>query len=163
MAKESSFDIVSKINLAEVDNAVNQTEKEISQRFDFKGSNTEIERKEEEIVIHTSDEMKLKNVIDVLQGKLVKREVPLKNLDYQKVEKALGGRVKQVIKLKQGISKEDGKKIQTLIKSSKLKVQASLNDDVIRVSGKDKDTLQEVIRLIKEADLPMSVQFINYR
>lgn len=163
MAKDSSFDIVSQVDMPEVDNALNQTEKEITQRFDFKGSNTEIIRKEGEIIITTSDDFKLRNVIDVLQGKLAKREVPLKNLEYLKVESSLGGRVKQVIKLKQGISKEDAKKIQALIKDSKLKVQSALNDDVIRVSAKDKDNLQDVIQLIRGADLPISVQFINYR
>lgn len=162
-AKESSFDIVSQVEMQEVTNAINQTEKEIAQRFDFKGSNTTIEKKEEEITIVTSDDFKLKNVIDILQTKLTKRNVPLKGLDYQKVETSLGGRVKQIIKVKQGISQDEAKKVTTLIKGLKIKVQASVQGDTIRVTGKNRDDLQEVIQALKAADLPMNLQFVNYR
>ncbi|SDJ98890.1 YajQ family cyclic di-GMP-binding protein [Natronincola ferrireducens] len=161
--KDSTFDIVSQVDMQEVTNAVNQTEKEIAQRFDFKGSNTVIEKKEDEILIATSDDFKLRNVIDILQTKLAKRNVPLKGMDYQKVEHALGGRVKQVIKVKQGINQEEAKKITTLIKGLKLKVQASVQGDVVRVSGKNRDDLQAVIQALKAADLPMNLQFVNYR
>ena len=162
-AKDCSFDIVSQVNMAEVDNAVNQTEKEINQRFDFKGSKTEIEKKEDEITIVSSDDFKLKNVIDILQTKMAKREVPLKAFEYQKVENSLGGRVKQIIKIKQGIDKEQAKTVTGLIKDSKIKVQASIQGDSIRVTGKNKDDLQEVIQLLRGADLPFNVQFTNYR
>lgn len=162
-AKDSSFDIVSEVDMQEVANAINQTEKEIAQRFDFKGSNTTIEKKDEEIVIVTSDDFKLRNVVDILQTKFAKRNVPLKAFDYQKVENSLGGRAKQTIKIKQGINQEEAKKVTTLIKGLKLKVQASIQGDVIRVSGKNRDDLQEVIQAIKAADLPMNLQFVNYR
>lgn len=162
-AKDCSFDIVSQVNMQEVDNSVHQTDKEVGQRFDFKGSNTTIERKESEIIIVTSDEFKLQNVVDILQTKLAKREVPLKSLEYGKIESSLGGRVKQIITIKQGIDKEQAKKITTLIKDLKLKVQASIQGDVVRVSGKNKDDLQEAIQAIKAADLPFTTQFINYR
>ncbi len=162
-SKDPSFDIVSQVNMAEVDNAVNQADKEISQRFDFKGSNTTIERKEETIVIVTSDDFKLQNVVDILQTKLTKREVPLKSLEYGKVESSLGGRVKQEIKVRVGIDKDQAKVLTTLIKDSKIKVQAAIQGDSIRVTGKNKDDLQAVISLIRGADLPFNTQFTNYR
>lgn len=162
-AKDCSFDIVSQVDMQEVTNAINQTEKEIAQRFDFRGSNTTIEKKDNDITIVTSDDFKLRNVIDILQTKLTKRNVSLKALDYQKVENSLGGRVRQVIKIKQGISQDEAKKITTLIKGLKLKVQASVQGDVVRVSGKNRDDLQEVIQALKAADLPMNLQFVNYR
>lgn len=162
-AKECSFDIVSQVNMQEVDNAIYQTDKEITQRFDFKGSNTTIEKKEDEIIINTVDDFKLQNVVDILQTKLAKREVPLKCFEYQKVENSLGGRVKQVIKIKQGIDKEQAKKITTLIKDLKLKVQPNIQGDVVRVNGKNKDDLQAAIQALREADLPFNVQFTNYR
>ncbi|MCC5912389.1 MAG: YajQ family cyclic di-GMP-binding protein [Clostridiaceae bacterium] len=163
MAKDNSFDIVSEVDMQEVTNAISQTDKEIAQRFDFKDSNTTVEKSNDEITIVTSDELKLKNVIDILQTKLTKRQVSIKAFDYQKVEKSLGGRVKQVIKIKQGINKEEAKKITSLIKNSKLKVQASVQGEVVRVSGKNRDDLQQVMQLLKDADLPMSLQFTNYR
>lgn len=163
MAKDNSFDIVSQIDLQEVDNAVNQSMKEISQRFDLKGTNTTVERSEAEVTINAPDELKLKNVIDILQTKLTQRKVSLKALEYGKVEHALGGRAKQVIKLQQGIDKDQAKKITTLIKDSKIKVQASVQGEVVRVSGKNRDDLQAVIQLLKDADLPMNLQFTNYR
>lgn len=162
-AKDSSFDIVSEVNMQEVDNSVYQTDKEVGQRFDFKGSNTVIERSEDEIIITTSDDFKLRNVVDILETKLAKREVPLKAFEYGKVESSLGGRVKQVIKIRQGIDKDQAKTITTLVKNSKLKVQASIQGDSVRISGKNKDDLQAVIQAIKAADLPFNVQFTNYR
>ena len=162
-SKDASFDIVSQVSMAEVDNALNQTEKEISQRFDFKGSNTSIERKEEVIVVVTSDDFKLQNVVDILQNKLVKREVPLKAMEYGKVETSLGGKVKQEIKIKVGIDKDQCKVLTNLIKDSKIKVQAAIQGDSIRVSAKNKDDLQAVIALIRGADLPFNTQFTNYR
>ncbi|SET37469.1 hypothetical protein SAMN05660297_02202 [Natronincola peptidivorans] len=162
-AKDSSFDVVSQVDMQEVTNAISQTEKEIAQRFDFKDSNTTVEKNDNEILIVTSDDFKLRNVVDILQTKLTKRSVSLKALDYQKVENSLGGRAKQVIKIKQGISQEEAKKITTLIKGLKLKVQASVQGDVVRVSGKNRDDLQMVIQALKDADLPMNLQFINYR
>lgn len=161
--KDSSFDIVSQVNMPEVDNATNQTEKEIGQRFDFKGSNTEIIRKEEVITITTSDDFKLRNVVEILQTKLAKREVPLKALEYGKVESSLGGRVKQEIKIRVGIDKDQAKILTNLIKDSKIKVQAAIQGDSIRVTGKNKDDLQAVMQLIRAADLPFNTQFTNYR
>lgn len=163
MAKDCSFDIVSKVDLMEVDNAVNQTAKEISQRFDLKDTNTEIERKNEEIIINAEDDFKLKNVVDILQTKMTKRNISLKALEYGKIEHALGGKVKQIIKLQQGIDKDQAKLITTTIKDSKLKVQASIQGDAVRVTGKNKDDLQDVIQLLKAADLPINLSFTNYR
>lgn len=163
MARDSSFDIVSQVDMQEVDNAVNQTEKEIVNRFDFKGSNTVIERKDEEIHIDTTDDMKMKNVIDVLEGKLVKRGVNLKSFEYGKIVPSLGGRVKMDIKIRMGLDKEQAKKITTKIKDLKLKVQASIQGDSVRVTGKNKDDLQEAIAAVKAADFDFAVQFTNYR
>ncbi len=163
MAKDNSFDIVSQIDLSEVDNAINQSMKEISQRFDLKGSNTTVERNNEEVAINAPDDLKLKNVLDIFQTKLTQRGISLKALEYGKIEHALGGRAKQVIKLQQGIDKDQSKKITTLIKDSKIKVQASIQGDAVRVSGKNRDDLQAVMHLLKEADLPMNLQFTNYR
>lgn len=163
MSKENSFDIVSKVELQEVDNALNQTIKEIDQRFDFKGSNTSIEWNDKEININTIDEYKIKNVVDIIQEKLVKRGISIKALEFGKIENALGGRAKQNIIIKQGIEQENAKKITKLIKDSKLKVQAAVQGDTIRVTGKNKDDLQSVIQIIKNADLPLNLQFTNYR
>ncbi|ABR49590.1 protein of unknown function DUF520 [Alkaliphilus metalliredigens QYMF] len=162
-AKDNSFDVVSEVDMNEVTNAMSQTEKEIAQRFDLKDSKTIITKSENEISIVTSDEFKLQNVIDILQTKLVKRNVSIKSLEYEKIEKSLGGKVKQVIKVKQGITKEEAKKITTLIKDSKLKVQASVQGDVVRVSGKNRNDLQDVMQALRDADLAFSVQFTNYR
>jgi cyclic-di-GMP-binding protein len=162
-AKESSFDIVSKVDMQEVDNAVHQAQKEIENRFDFKGSKSSIERSNEEIILVGDDEYKLNAVTDILQTKLVKRGVSLKALEYGKIEPAAGGTVRQTIKIKQGISQDHAKTIVKLVKDSKLKVQASVQGDQVRVSGKSKDELQAVIRMLREADLPIELQFINYR
>lgn len=163
MAKDASFDIVSEVDMQEVDNALNQADKEIGQRFDFKGSNTKIERKDQEIHIDTTDDMKLRNVLDVFEGKLVKRNVDIKSFDYGKVEPSLGGRVKQIVKVRSGIDKEQAKKITTAIKDSKLKVQASIQGDAVRVTGKSRDDLQEVIRMLRDKNFDFALQFTNYR
>ncbi|MBI3752435.1 MAG: YajQ family cyclic di-GMP-binding protein [Deltaproteobacteria bacterium] len=159
-----SFDIVSKVDPQEVDNAVNQAIKEISQRFDFKGSKSEIkwEKKEEITVIGDSDN-RLKTVIDLLQGKFVKRGISLKSLEYGKIEDASGGLKRQVIKILQGIQKEKAKEIAEVIKKSGLKVQAQIMDDQVRVTGKKIDDLQEVIQILKTKDLGVSLQCVNMR
>jgi len=164
MAQDFSFDIVSKIDLQELDNAINMSMKEISQRFDFKGSVSDIKNEEnKKLVIVSDDEFKLKNVIDILQGKLVKRGISLKFLDYGKVESSLGGSVKQDITLKQGIPQEKAKQINSLIKDKKLKVQPQIQGDQIRVSSKSKDELQTVMQMLRAANLDIELQFVNYR
>lgn len=165
MADTNSFDIVSKVDLQEVDNAVNQARKEIAQRYDFKGSKSSItvNQKEHTIVLLSEDDFKIKAVVDILQTKLIKRSVPLKALSYGTIEPAAGGTVRQVVALQNGIDKERAKLITKMIKESRLKVQAQIMDDQIRVSGKNKDDLQAVIALIRQADLPFAVQFVNYR
>jgi cyclic-di-GMP-binding protein len=165
MPDTNSFDIVSEVNLQEVDNAINQARKEIGQRFDFKGSKSSIDldQKEKQITVHSDDDFKLKSVIDILQGKLVKRSVPLRALQYGAVEQSAGGTVRQVVKLLVGIDKDNARKIVKMIKDTKLKVQAQIMEDQIRVSGKNKDDLQAVIKMIRDADLPFAVQFTNYR
>lgn len=165
MAQQNSFDIVSKIDLSEVANAINQTMKEVQTRFDFKGSKSDItlDQKESTITLISDDEFRLKSLIDILQQRLVKRNVPLKGLSYGKVEQAAGNTVRQRIDLQQGIPTEKAKEIVKIIKDSKLKVQASINGDIVRVSGKDRDTLQEVIKLIRERDLGIHTEFTNYR
>ncbi len=165
MAGTFSFDIVSEVNLQEVDNAVNQALKEIGQRYDFKGSKSSIElnQKEKHLTIISDDAFKLKSVVDILQTKLIKRGVPIKALDYGAVEPAAGGTVRQIIRLRVGISKDDARLLVKMIKDSKLKVQAQIMDDQVRVSGKSKDELQAVIALLKNADLAFAMQFTNYR
>jgi len=163
MAAENSFDIVSKIEMTEVTNAVTQAMKEISQRFDFKGSKSDITQEKEALVIVSDDEYRLKSVIDILQGKLVKRGVPVKNLTYGKVEPALGGTVRQRITLQQGIPTDKAKEIVKAIKDAKMKVQASIQADQVRVSGKNRDDLQAVIALLKGKEFGIELQFTNYR
>ena len=163
MSKESSFDIVSKVDLSEVNNAIQTALKEIENRFDFKGSKSSISLEKEELVLISDDEFKLGQVKDILLGKLVKRDVPIKNLDYQKVEPAAGGTVRQRVKLVQGIDKENAKKINSIIKDAGLKVKTQVQDDQIRVTGKSRDELQQIIQAIRKADLAFDVQFINYR
>ena len=165
MADTNSFDIVSKVDMQEVDNALNQARKEIVQRYDFKGSKTSIElkQKEYEIVLISDDDFKMKAVIDILQSKFVKRSVPLKALTYGALEPAAGSTVRQVIKLQNGIDKENAKLVVKMIKETKLRVQAQIMDDQVRVSGKNKDDLQAVIALLRQADLKFALQFLNYR
>lgn len=165
MAKQNSFDIVSQVDMAEVKNAVNQTTKELVQRFDLKGSNSRIELndKEGKLVLASADEFKLNAVNGILQQKLVRRGVSLKALDYGTVDPAAQGSVRQTVTLQQGIPIEQAREIVKVIKKAKLKVQASINDDMVRVSGKDRDALQEVIAIVKEQDFPIDMQFTNYR
>ncbi|MCY9296454.1 YajQ family cyclic di-GMP-binding protein [Bacillus inaquosorum] len=163
MAKESSFDIVSKVELPEVQNAIQITLKEISTRYDFKGSKSDISLDKEELVLVSDDEFKLSQLKDVLVSKLIKRNVPTKNIDYGKVENASGGTVRQRAKLVQGIDKDNAKKINTIIKNSGLKVKSQVQDDQVRVTGKNKDDLQQIITAVRGADLPIDVQFINFR
>lgn len=159
-----SFDIVSKTDVQEVDNAVNQAIKEMQQRYDFKGSKSEIKwEKKEDITILGDDDNKLKSVIDILQTKLVKRGVSLKSLEYGKVEDASGGMKRQVIKIKQGIPSEKAKEITKLIKELKVKVQAQIMEDQVRVTGKKIDDLQEVIQTLKGQNLDIDLQYVNMR
>ena len=165
MATENSFDIVSKIEMQEVKNAIEQALKEVAQRFDFKGSKSEIrlEEKNNEILVSSDDEYKLKSLLDILQSKLVKRGISLKALTYGKIESALGSTVKQDIKLQQGIPSDKAKEIVKVIKDAKLKVQSQIQGDQVRVSGKNKDDLQSVIKLLREKDFGIDMQFTNYR
>ncbi len=163
MSKENSFDIVSKTDYAEVANAINQTTKEVSQRFDFKGSKATVELVGKDLVLAAEDETKLRNMNDIFQGKLVKRGISLKALDYQKIEPAAGGTVRQTVKVQQGIPGEKAKEIVKFIKDSKLKVQASIQGETVRVSGKDRDTLQDIIARLKAKDFGIDMKFDNYR
>lgn len=163
MAKENSFDIVSKTDYAEVANAINQTTKEVSQRFDFKGSKATVELQDKDLVLSAEDETKLRNMNDILQGKLVKRGIALKALDYQKIEPAAGGTVRQTVKIQQGIPGDKAKEIVKFIKDAKMKVQASIQGDTVRISGKDRDTLQDVIAQLKARDFGIDMKFDNYR
>lgn len=161
----NSFDIVSEINWQEIDNAINQARKEIQQRYDFKGSKSSIDmsQKEKTLTILADDDFKLRAVVDILQNKLIKRSVPLKAFKYKEAESAHGSMVRQIVEVQQGISKDNARMIVKKIKDRKMKVQAAIMDDQVRVSGKNKDDLQEVISLIKNADLDFAVQFVNYR
>jgi uncharacterized protein YajQ (UPF0234 family) len=162
---DNSFDLVSKIDLAEVSNAIQQAVKEILTRYDLKDSKSTIELKEKDnkIELASQDEYKLKAVIEILQQKLVKRKVPLKGLSYGTVIPAAGSSVKQDVTLQQGIPIEKAREIVKKIKDSKLKVQASIQGDFVRVSGKDRDTLQSVIQLLRNTDFGIDTQFTNYR
>ncbi|WP_338753542.1 YajQ family cyclic di-GMP-binding protein [Bacillus sp. FJAT-52991] len=163
MAKENSFDIVSRVDFSEVTNAIQMAMKEIQTRYDFKGSKSEIKLDKEELVLVSDDDYKLEQLKDVLIGKLIKRSVPIKNLDYGKVEGASGGTVRQRAKMVQGIDKDTAKKINALIKQSGLKVKSQIQDDQMRVTGKNKDDLQQVMAAVRGADLPVDVQFVNFR
>jgi uncharacterized protein YajQ (UPF0234 family) len=164
MAQQNTFDIVSQINHSEVVNAVNQALKEVNTRFDFRGSKSDIEVEgQEAIILKSDDEYRLKSLNEILQTKLVKRGVPLKGLTYGSVESALGGTVRQRITLQQGIPQEKAKEIVKFIKDTKLKVQSSIQGDAVRVSGRDRDTLQEVIAALRDHDFGIDMQFTNYR
>lgn len=160
---EYSFDIVSKVDLQEVSNAVQQATKEIDNRFDFKGSKSAVSLEGDTLIVVSDDEYKLGSVIDILQSKLVRRNVPIRNLDYGKIEPAAGGTVKQTIRLRQGIEQDIAKKINVMIRDSKRKVKSQIQGDQIRVSGKSKDDLQAIMAMLREADLPLALQFTNYR
>jgi hypothetical protein len=164
MAQDNSFDIVSKVDLQEVSNAIQNALKEVHTRFDLKDSKSEIAMEgKDAIIMSSADEYKLKAVNDILQSKLVKRGVPLKALTYGAVEPAAGSRARQKITMQQGIPTEKAKDIVRVIKDSKKKVQASIQGDTVRVSGKDRDTLQEIIALLKGQDFGIDMQFTNYR
>ena len=162
---DNSFDVVSKIELPEVTNAIQQAMKEITTRYDLKDSHSQIElnEKDKKIVLASKDEFKLKAVNEILQQKLVKRKVPLKNLTYADVIPAAGSTVRQEITLQQGIPIEKAREIVKKIKDSKLKVQAAIQADMIRVSGRDRDTLQQAIALLRGSDFGIDMQFTNYR
>ena len=166
MAKECSFDIVSEYNKQELVNAIDQVKRELTSRFDLKNSNSEVDLEaDKSVTITTNDEMKLKNIVDILQSKLVKRNLSIKILDPKPIENALGGNVRQVFELKKGLTQELAKKIVADIKNTKLKVQASIQGDQVRVTGKDKDDLQAVIQELRknEDKYDYPLQFTNYR
>ena len=167
MPDEFSFDVVSKVDLQEVENAINQANKEITTRFDFRGSVSRIDfdKKEKEpvLTLYSDDEGKLKSVIDILQNKFVKRNVSLKALDYQKLEPAEKATVRQPVKIKQGIPTEKAKEIARIIKDSKIKVTPSIQGEQVRVSSKSKDDLQSTMNLLRAQDLGLDLQFTNYR
>lgn len=163
MAKEYSFDVISTVDLQEVTNAVQQARKEITTRYDFRNSKSELTFADDTITLVSDDEYKLGAVQEVLRGKLVKRGVSMKNLDEGKIVPASGGTVRQEWKLKQGLDQDNAKKVTKLIKDRKLKVTAQIMADQVRVTGKDKDALQEVIAVLKATDFPVDLQFVNYR
>ena len=164
MATENSFDIVSKVDLQEVSNAIQNALKEIHTRFDLKDSKSDIQLEgKEALVLSSADEYKLKAVTDILQSKLVKRGVPIKSLNYGVVEPAAGSSVRQKITMQQGIPIEKAREIVKVVKDSKKKVQASIQGDTVRISGKDRDALQETIALLKGHDFGIDMQFTNYR
>ena len=164
MAADSSFDVVSKVEIQEVKNAIDQASKEINARFDLKNSKSKIElEKEEAILLASSDEMALAAVIEILSQKLVKRGISLKNLEYEKLEQAAGQSVRQKIKLKQGIASDNAKKIVAAIKDGKFKAQASIQGETVRVVSKDKDTLQQIMAKLRGGDFGVELQFTNFR
>lgn len=158
-----SFDIVSKVDMQEVDNAVNQAVKEIGQRYDFKGAKCEVTFEKDSIKVLADDDFRLKAIVDILQSKFIKRGISPKALQYGKAESASGGMVRQIISIQQGISKEKGKEVVAVIKDTKLKVQGQIQDDQVRVTGKNRDDLQEAIRTLKGKDLGIELQFVNFR
>ena len=163
MPQEFSFDVVSKTDMQEVANAIQQAQKELAQRFDFKGSKSAIELANDEIILSSDDEGKLRSVKDIVESKLVKRKVSLKALDYGNVEPAAGATVRQRAKIVQGIESEKAKAIVRTIKDAKLKVQASIQSDQVRIVGRSKDDLQKAIALLREQDYGVPLQFTNYR
>ena len=165
MPQDFSFDVVSKVDLQEVSNAVQQASKEIATRFDFRGSASRVElsEKELELILTSDDEHKMKSVVDILETKLVRRGVAVKAMDYGKIEPAAGGTVRQVAKIQQGIPSEKAKEIVRAIKDRKLKVQAAIQADQVRVSGRVKDELQSAMALLRERDFGLPLQFTNYR
>ncbi len=165
MAQEFSFDVVSKVDLQEVLNAVQQASKEIATRFDFRGSKSKVEwnEKDLQLTLTSDDELKLKSVVDILETRLVKRGVAVKSLDFQKVEPAAGATVRQIVKIQQGIASEKAREIVRAIKDRKFKVQAAIQADQVRVSGRAKDDLQEVMAMLRGQDFGVPLQFTNYR
>ena len=163
MAAENSFDIACKIDMQEVTNALDQSRREISTRYDLKGSKCEITLEKIDITVLAPDDMKVKALVDILQSRLHKRGVPLKALTYGDVEPASGGALRQKISLQQGIPIERAREIVRMIKDSKVRVQAAIQEDQVRVSGKNRDDLQKIIAMLKEKDLGIALQFTNYR
>ncbi len=163
MAKENTFDIVSRVDMQEVRNAVDQSIRELRTRFDFKGSKSDIVFDGEEILLVGDDEFKLKNVVDILETKMVKREINLKALRYGKIEPGAKDTVRQKVSLVQGLDKDRAKVITKLVKDSKLKVQVSIQGDQVRIIGKNRDDLQAIIQIIKDHDFDIPLQFVNYR
>ena len=163
MAAENSFDIVCKVDMQEVTNALDQARREIETRYDLKGTKNEVKLEDTDITLLSPDEMKLKAVVDILQSKLHRRGVPLKALDYGTVEPAAGGTLRQKIAIQQGIPMEKAREIVRLIKDSKVRVQAAIQENQVRVSGKNRDDLQKIIALVKERDFGIALQFTNYR
>ncbi len=165
MSKDSSFDIVSKVDMQEVKNAVTQAQREIEQRFDFKGSKSSIElnEKDAKLIVVSDDDFKLRNVTDILEAKLVKRGISLKSVKYGKIEPAAGGTVRQEATIQQGIPQEKAKDISKMIRDTKLKVTAQIQGDQLRVTGAKKDDLQAIIGLLKQQDFDLDLQFVNYR
>ena len=164
MASDNSFDVVSKVEIQEVKNAIEQASKEVHSRFDLKDSKSSIELQgQDTIQLASQDEYKLKAVIEILSQKLVKRGVSLKNIEYEKIEPAANSSVRQKIKLKQGINSDAAKKIVALIKDSKLKAQASIQGDTVRVVSKDRDILQQIMSKLRSGDFGVELQFTNYR
>lgn len=163
MAKDCSFDVVSQTDMQEVNNALNQAMKEIGQRFDFRNSKSSITLEGSELKVISDDEFKLENVLDILKAKAIKREISVKSFEYGKIEPAAQGTVRQIVKIKSGISKDNARKVMNLIKETKLKVQAQIQDDQVRVSGKNKNDLQQIIVKLRQADLDIDLQFINFR
>ncbi|NQX65833.1 YajQ family cyclic di-GMP-binding protein [Paenibacillus ferrarius] len=163
MSTESSFDIVSKVDMQELTNAIQQAEKEILTRFDFKGSKSSIKLDKDQLVVTSDDEFKLQNVLDIMHAKMTKRGISIKNLEYSKVEPAAGQTVRQKISMKQGVDQENSKKINILIRDSKLKVKTQIQGDQIRVTGKSRDDLQAVIALLRKAEIPLDLQFVNLK
>jgi cyclic-di-GMP-binding protein len=163
MAQQNSFDIVSQVEMAEVKNALDQAMKEVRQRFDFKGSRAEVRLEGDKELILTAEDTRLRNMNDILQQKLVRRSVPLKALSYGRVEPAAGGTVRQHVAIQQGIPSDKAKEIVKYIKETKLKVQAAIQGDVVRITGRDRDTLQDVIAQLKAKDFGINMQYTNYR
>jgi len=163
MAKDCSFDVVSEVDLQEVDNAVNQTVKEVAQRFDFRGSKSTVTLEGVLIKVVSDDDHKLKNVIEILQAKIIKRGISLKNLEYGKVESGFSGTSRQIVTVKKGIDKDKAKDVIAYIKNNKFKVQAQVQDDQVRVIGKNKDDLQNAIAQLRQHDFGIDLQFVNFR
>jgi cyclic-di-GMP-binding protein len=163
MAAENSFDIVCKVDMQEVTNALDQARREIDTRYDLKGTKNEVKLEQTDITLTSPDEMKLKAVVDILQSKLHRRGVPLKALDYGAVEPAAGGTLRQKIAIQQGIPIEKAREIVRLVKDSKVRVQAAIQENQVRISGKNRDDLQKIIALVKERDFGIALQFTNYR
>jgi uncharacterized protein YajQ (UPF0234 family) len=163
MGKDCSFDVVSSVDMMEMENAINQAEKEIKGRYDFKGSMAEIKLEDDSLKLNAEDEYKLGAMLDILRGKMVKRNVSLKSLKPGKIEKAFQGTLKQEVAIQNGISKEKAKEITAAIKESKIKVQTQISEDKIRVSGAKKDDLQAVIQLLRSKDFDIDLQFVNMR